>query len=190
MAKIASITAKWPKRWVPIGATCVVCPQMMYWLHWGMKWAVWGPFALQENVTVFFDEHVAQMPTLNCGSGKNDGNTGTLIHRLTTCDKRGSSFFGKRNCGGISVRSNDMAQGSPASCISHPDCHSFACRNGRIFSTMPKSMLFCVMPFPRLTNVLKTIRQIARPKLPIKPALFLWVTALQWAPSVRTTLTF
>lgn len=29
-----------------------------------------GPFALQENVFVLIDEHVAQMPTLNCGSGK------------------------------------------------------------------------------------------------------------------------
>jgi Cys-tRNA(Pro)/Cys-tRNA(Cys) deacylase len=29
-----------------------------------------GPFALQENVFVLIDAHVAQMPTLNCGSGK------------------------------------------------------------------------------------------------------------------------
>ncbi len=29
-----------------------------------------GPFVLQEGVSVLFDEHVAQMSTLNCGSGK------------------------------------------------------------------------------------------------------------------------
>lgn len=29
-----------------------------------------GPFALQDNVLILIDEHVAQMPTFNCGSGK------------------------------------------------------------------------------------------------------------------------
>ena len=29
-----------------------------------------GPFALQDNVLILIDKHVAQMPTLNCGSGK------------------------------------------------------------------------------------------------------------------------
>ena len=36
----------------------------------GYKVGSVGPFILQENVSLLIDEHVAQMPTLNCGSGK------------------------------------------------------------------------------------------------------------------------
>ena len=36
----------------------------------GYKVGSVGPFILQENVFLLIDEHVAQMPTLNCGSGK------------------------------------------------------------------------------------------------------------------------
>lgn len=36
----------------------------------GYKVGSVGPFVVQENVSVLIDAHVAQMPTLNCGSGK------------------------------------------------------------------------------------------------------------------------